>query len=306
MTNVIKVEGLTKLYGNFPAVNDISFSVNEGEVFGILGPNGAGKTTTMEILEGLRSLSSGKVSVLGMDITRERHKIKHDIGIQLQASAYFEYLNLTEILKLFGSFYSHSVPPEQLLDRVGLLDRAKDTLGKLSGGQRQRFTIAATLVNSPRVVFLDEPTTGLDPQSRHNVWEIIREIHNEGRSVILTTHYMEEAEMLCHRVAIMDVGSIVALDKPKDLVFRLDLPYEVKVMADGHLDEDDLRTLGGVDDIRVDANCAWYLGTSDAELTMESVLSFSVSKGIRLTHLEVLQANLEDVFLAITGRHLRE
>ena len=306
MTDVIKVEGLTKLYGNFPVVNNISFSVNEGEVFGILGPNGAGKTTTMEILEGLRSPSSGKVSVLGMDVTSERHKIKHDIGIQLQASAYFEYLNLTEILKLFGSFYRHYVPPEQLLDRVGLLDRAKDTLGKLSGGQRQRFTIAATLVNSPKVVFLDEPTTGLDPQARHNLWEIIREIHNEGRTVILTTHYMEEAEMLCHRVAIMDIGRIVALDKPKNLVSRLDLPYEVKVMADSHLYADDLRSLDGVDDIRVDSNCAWYLGTADAALTMESVLSFSVSKGIRLTHLEVLQANLEDVFLAITGRYLRE
>ena len=306
MTDVIKVEGLTKLYGNFPVVNNISFSVNEGEVFGILGPNGAGKTTTLEILEGLRSPSSGKVSVLGMDVTSERHKIKHDIGIQLQASAYFEYLNLTEILKLFGSFYSHYVSPEQLLARVGLLDRAKDTLGKLSGGQRQRFTIAATLVNSPKVVFLDEPTTGLDPQARHNLWEIIREIHNEGRTVILTTHYMDEAEMLCHRVAIMDIGRIVALDKPKDLVFRLDQPYEVKVMATSHLYGDDLRSLGGVEDIRVDANCAWYLGTSDVALTMESVLSFSISKGIRLTHLEVLKANLEDVFLAMTGRHLRE
>ena len=209
-------------------------------------------------------------------------------------------------MKLFGRFYNHCVSPEELLAKVDLLGRAKDTLGKLSGGQKQRFTIAATLVNSPQVVFLDEPTTGLDPQARHSLWQIIQEIHNEGRTVILTTHYMEESEMLCQRVAIMDIGKIVALDRPKDLVLCLDMPYEVKVMAYGHLYADGLRNLGGVENIRVDTNAAWYLGSSDAALTMESVLAFSVSKGIRLTHLEVLQANLEDVFLAMTGRHLRE
>ena len=204
MSEAIQVEALVKRYGTLTAVDDVSFSVHEGEVFGILGPNGAGKTTTLEIIEGLQQPTAGRTLVMGMDSQREAAQVKERIGVQLQASAYFEYLTLTEILDLFGRFYPRRLPPGELLEKVDLTDKANTTVSKLSGGQKQRFTIAATLVNDPEVVFLDEPTTGLDPQARRNLWDFIQEIRGEGRTVVLTTHYMEEAQLLCQRVAIMD------------------------------------------------------------------------------------------------------
>ncbi|MCH8309383.1 MAG: ABC transporter ATP-binding protein, partial [Chloroflexi bacterium] len=225
---VISVESLSKKFGDLVAVDDISFSVRRGEVFGILGPNGAGKTTTLECIEGLQKPSSGKISVLGTEVARDPNTVKERIGVQLQASAYFDYLTLTEILELFGRFYSRSVPAAELLSTVGLEDKASATVGKLSGGQQQRFTIAATLVNDPEIVFLDEPTAGLDPQARRNLWDFVQSISSQGRTIVLTTHYMEEAEFLCDRVAIMDQGRIVTLDTPTNLVRSLPVPYEVK------------------------------------------------------------------------------
>ena len=221
MTEAIRVENLVKKFGSLVAVDDISFSVEQGEIFGILGPNGAGKTTTLEIIEGLQQPSDGRTSVLGMDSQRESLAVKERIGVQLQASAYFEYLTLTEILDLFGRFYSKRLSSPELLERVGLLDKAKSTISKLSGGQRQRFAIAATLINDPEVVFLDEPTAGLDPQARRNLWEFIQAIHRDGCTVVLTTHYMEEAQFLCRRVAIMDQAKIVAMDTPDNLIRSL-------------------------------------------------------------------------------------
>ncbi|MBF8268131.1 MAG: transporter ATP-binding protein [Dehalococcoidia bacterium] len=226
MSEVIQVEGLVKRYGDLVAVDGVSFSVHAGEVFGILGPNGAGKTTTLEIIEGLQPPTAGRTLVLDMDIQHQAERIKERIGVQIQASAYFEYLTLTEILDLFGRFYPRRLAPKELLEKVGLTDKAKTTVGKLSGGQKQRFTIAAALVNDPELVFLDEPTTGLDPQARRSLWDFIREIQGEGRTVVLTTHYMEEAQMLCQRVAIMDLGKIVAMDTPTNLVRQLPVPYE--------------------------------------------------------------------------------
>ena len=306
MSEAIQVEGLVKRYGALTAVDGISFSVHQGEVFGILGPNGAGKTTTLEVIEGLQQPTAGRTLVLGMDSQSDAGSVKERIGVQLQASAYFEYLTLTEILDLFGRFYNRRLPPGDLLEKVGLVDKAHTTVGKLSGGQKQRFTIAATLVNDPEVVFLDEPTTGLDPQARRNLWDFIQQIHREGRTVVLTTHYMEEAQLLCQRVAIMDKAEIVALDTPTKLVRALPVPYEVKVTADGALPQNDLDSLDAVQGVRFDADGVCYLRSSDAVRTLESLMRWASEYGVHLTYLEVVPANLEDVFLALTGRQLRD
>ena len=225
--SVIKVEHLTKRFGDLVAVNDISFEVEQGEIFGMLGPNGAGKTTTLEIIEGLQEPTSGHTSVLGFDSHAESGKVKQKIGIQLQASAYFDFLTLAEILDLYASFYRAAVDVDQMLSIVGLLDKKNSLVKQLSGGQKQRFSIVASLVNDPQVVFLDEPTTGLDPQARRHLWDFIREIHAKGKTIILTTHYMEEAQLLCSRVAIIDMGKIVALDTPTNLIHNLKSSYRI-------------------------------------------------------------------------------
>lgn len=218
---VLKVKSLKKAYGDFQAVKGVSFEVKKGEVFGILGPNGAGKTTTLEMIEGLRPIDSGKVTVDGLDVATDPYKVKERIGVQLQSSSFFDNLNLIELLKLFGDLYHESVHPMHLLREVNLEEKAKSKAKDLSGGQRQRFSIATTLVNQPVVVFLDEPTTGLDPQARRNLWELVQQIKSKGTTVVITTHYMEEAEVLCDRIAIMDDGKIVAMDTPASLIKQL-------------------------------------------------------------------------------------
>ena len=250
-SKIIQVKDLRKSYGDLIAVDGISFSVSSGEVFGILGPNGAGKTTTVEILEGMRTADSGTALVNGIEVRKDPRAVKRVIGIQLQSSAYFERLNLTEILDVMASLYHRAIDASALLNKVQLADRAKAQFKDLSGGQKQRFSIAATLVNDPVLLFLDEPTTGLDPQARRHMWELVKQFQSEGRTVLLTTHYMEEAEELCNRVAIMDHGKIVAMDRPEALV--------------------------------------------------ESLLN----KGFHKERTEKL-ANLEDVFLDLTGRALRD
>ena len=303
---VIGVEGLSKNYGDLRAVDDVSFSVGHGEIFGILGPNGAGKTTTLECIEGLTEPSSGNTIVLGMDTRLQSEAIRERIGVQLQASAYFDHLTLTEILDLFGKFYRRRVSPAKLLARVDLQDKANTTVAKLSGGQKQRFAIAATLVNDPEVVFLDEPTTGLDPQARRDLWDFVQAMNEDGRTIVLTTHYMEEAEFLCNRVAIMDEGKIVALDTPAKLVGFLPVSYEVKIVTgEGHrLDE--LRALAGVKDAVRHEDGTVRLRSSEALATVPAVMEWAGRTGSPLTHLEVIPANLEDVFLSLTGRNLRE
>lgn len=218
---LVSVKNLTKSYGDFLAVKGISFDVYEGEIFGLLGPNGAGKTTTLEIMETLRTKSSGEITVCGFSIETEPNQIKQSIGVQLQEAGYYPNLTLIETIDMFAGLYNVTVQPLEILQSVGLREKAKSRVNKLSGGQKQRFSISTTLVNKPKLVFLDEPTVGLDPQARRNLWELIRQIRSEGTTVIITTHYLDEAEILCDRVGIMDEGKIIALDSPENLITTL-------------------------------------------------------------------------------------
>lgn len=215
---IISVKDLVKNYGNFQAVKGISFEVKEGEIFGLLGPNGAGKSTTLEIIETLRPKTSGEVSVDGLCLDKQPNEIKKIIGVQLQTSGYYPGLNLLQLIELFGGLYNQDVDPMELLDMVNLRDKARAKVKELSGGQKQRFSVATTLINKPRIIFLDEPTTGLDPQARRSLWELVKQIRDKGTTVIITTHYMDEAEYLCDRVAIIDAGRIIAMDEPDKLI----------------------------------------------------------------------------------------
>ncbi|MBX2932479.1 MAG: ABC transporter ATP-binding protein [Chitinophagaceae bacterium] len=234
MNNVIiSVKDLHKKYGDFHAVKGISFDVFEGEIFGLLGPNGAGKSTTLEIIETLRPKTSGTITVDGFDLDTQPASIKKCIGVQLQTSGFYPGLNLTELIQLFAGLYNEQIDAKKLLQQVNLEDKAKVEFKKLSGGQKQRFSIATTLINKPKVIFLDEPTTGLDPQARRNLWQLIKDIQQTGTTIIITTHYMDEAEILCNRVAIVDNGQIIAIDTPDKLIDNLvdtgfEKPKEVK------------------------------------------------------------------------------
>ncbi len=230
---IISIKDLHKKYNDFHAVKGISFDVMEGEIFGLLGPNGAGKSTTLEIIETLRQKTSGQIIVNGMNLDDEPNEIKKIIGVQLQTSGYYPSLNLLELISMFAGLYNEDVDPMALLDTVNLRDKANAKYKEMSGGQKQRFSIATTLINKPKIIFLDEPTTGLDPQARRNLWELIKSIRNRGTTVIITTHYMDEAEVLCDRVAIMDNGNIIALNSPDVLIDELvatgfERPKEVK------------------------------------------------------------------------------
>ncbi|RAJ06897.1 ABC-2 type transport system ATP-binding protein [Chitinophaga skermanii] len=249
--NIIEVKNLVKNYGDFQAVKGISFDVREGEIFGLLGPNGAGKSTTLEIIETLRDKTSGEVIVDGLNLDTQPEAIKKIIGVQLQTSGYYPNLNLVELIELFGGLYNQPVNPKELLAAFNLEDKAKAKYKALSGGQKQRFSIATTLINKPKIIFLDEPTTGLDPQARRNLWDLILDVRSKGTTVVITTHYMDEAEFLCDRCAIVDSGKIIALDSPNNLIDQL-----------------------------VDSG-------------------FQREKQVKL-------ANLEDVFITLTGKALRE
>ncbi len=251
MNNIIEVKNLIKRYGNFIAVNDISFSVKPGEIFGILGPNGAGKTTTLEIIETLKPLTSGEVLVDDINVKDHPWEVKRRIGVQLQTASFYPELNLVELLDMFAAMYDVKIDPMEMLKKVDLVDKAKNYVKQLSGGQKQRFSIASTLINQPKVIFLDEPTTGLDPQARIHLWDMVRSIKKDGVTIVLTTHYMDEAEQLCDRLAIMDGGKIVNTGTPKEFIKNL------------------------------------------------------LAKGFK-KEIKPEPANLEDVFLDLTGRHLRE
>jgi len=218
---IITVNNLVKNYGDFNAVKDISFEVYEGEIFGLLGPNGAGKTTTLEIIETLRDKTSGEIIVDGFNVDKDPDAIKKRIGVQLQAAGYYPNLNLTELIQLFSGLYGIEKSPMEMLEKVALTDKAKAKYKELSGGQKQRFSIATTLINDPRIIFLDEPTTGLDPQARRNLWDLIKEIRDSGTTVVITTHYMDEAEILCDRVAFVDGGRIIDINTPDNFIDQL-------------------------------------------------------------------------------------
>lgn len=237
---VIQVRGLRKSYKDIVAVDGVSFEVHRGEIFGMLGPNGAGKTTTVEILEGLRDLDSGEAHINGLDVTKNSTRVKSIIGVQLQQNAFFDNLNLKETVELFATLYGSDMPAEEALEKVDLAERAKDQYKHLSGGQKQRLSIAVALVNNPVAMFLDEPTTGLDPQARRRMWELIDGLRSDGMAIMLTTHYMEEAELLCDRIAVIDHGKIVALDTPQNLIEQLKTRGAEAVRRDGTITLEDV------------------------------------------------------------------
>jgi len=315
MEPAVQVENLVKRFGSFTAVDGVTFAVERGEVFGILGPNGAGKTTTLEIIESLQKPTLGRVSVLGLDVQSDAAKVKARIGVQLQASAYYDYLNLTEVLSLLGSFYPSRIEPATLLEQVGLADLSTSRIRELSGGQQQRFAVAASLVNHPELVILDEPTTGLDPQARRNLWGLIREVNQRGVTVVLTTHYMDEAEILCSRLAIMDHGQILALDTPRNLINRLEASYTVKLTMDQPMTLAQIEALNGAVDVvqsgeqdedgPVTEN-TYLLRLANSASALRAMLDEIAKAGLGLENLQITPVTLEDVFLELTGNELRE
>ena len=308
---VIRVAGLRKSYGKVVAVDGLDLNVNRGEVFAILGPNGAGKTTTLEMIEGLRKPDEGEIEVAGYDAVREGEDLKRIVGVQLQSTALFDYLSVEETLRLFADLYGADGSPariRELLEIGSLTEKAKSRVDQLSDGQQHRLSLVLALINDPQVVFLDEPTTGLDPQSRRNVWELVRKIRKAEKTVVLTTHYMEEAEELCDRVAIMDHGRILVCDTPLALVRSLKMDATVLGSVEGdsgeHLDAK-LDLLPGVTSEESEGNDL-RLRTEDVQATVTALMSLAAERGLHLKNLSVQNVNLEDVFISYTGRGLRE
>jgi ABC-2 type transport system ATP-binding protein len=302
---VIRVRGLTKRYGDVQAVAGIDFDVAKGEIFGLLGPNGAGKTTTVEILEGLREPDGGEVSVLGVDVARDADAIKPRIGVSLQTAALYPKLTVTELIDLFRSFYPTSRPTKEVMDALELGERHNARSQDLSGGQRQRLAVALSLVNDPELVFLDEPTTGLDPAARRSLWDIVEGLKADGRSVLLTTHYMEEAEILCDRLAIMDHGRILEMGTVEELVSKHFQERTVRFDRLDGLAREELERLPEVTSVKEDTNEV-LIYTKDPGRTIGALLDLADSRGLEPQNLGIRRATLEDVFLDLTGRALRD
>jgi ABC-2 type transport system ATP-binding protein len=302
---VIQVENLVKRYADVEAVRGVSFTVQEGEVFGLLGPNGAGKTTTVEILEGLRTLDSGKVSVCGLDPQHNAIELKSEIGAALQSTSLPDKLKTFEALQLFAGFYSRRRDPEELLKRFGLEEKRNTFYSKLSGGQKQRLALAMALVNNPRVLFFDEPTAGLDPQVRREIYDIIDELRREKKTIVMTTHYIEEAERLCDRVAIVDHGKVIALGTPRELKARSGDKTRIEVRLAKAESESDLVQLDGVTDCR-SLNGTYILHCQRPPQAIVSLVKHLEASGNELVGLEIATPSLEDVFIELTGRRLRD
>ena len=303
MHEVIWVEGLHKTYGAVKAVDGVDLIVEEGEIFGMVGPNGAGKTTTIECIEGLRKPDAGSIRVLGLDPQTQSTILYEQIGMQLQGSSLYPHIKVGEAVELFSSFYSHPAPKDELLERLGLSEKESVYFSKLSGGQKQRLFICLALINKPQLVFFDELTTGLDPQARRATWDLVRGVQEQGHTVFLTTHFMDEAEKLCDRVAVMDHGKIVALGKPSDLIeqyaheTRIRLPQALKEEVDW------LRGIRGV--IAVEVGEDFTLINFNNENIVE-LLQLLDQHGISLKGLHIQQSSLEDVFLSLTGNEMRD
>ena len=309
----VVIENLVKYYpdpegGALAAVDGLDLTVHRGEVFAILGPNGAGKTTTLEIVEGLTPADGGSVRVLGMDPLSQPKQVLKRIGVQLQSSTYFEFLRLGELLELFGSLYPASLDADELLARVGLADKKGALVGELSGGQAQRFAIVAALVNDPEIVFLDEPTTGLDPQARRNLWDVIRGLSTEGRTVILTTHYMDEAEALADRIAVIDHGRIAAIDTPTRLKESHGSSTTVRFRTDDDIEASDLEALLPIGRLSSPRNAwnAYTLTVDAADMAVPALFAWARNAGVELQDVSIHRATLEDVFLNLTGNRLRD
>jgi ABC-2 type transport system ATP-binding protein len=302
---VIQVEQLRKRYGAITAVDGISFTVEKGVVFGMLGPNGAGKTTTVEIIEGLRDADSGAVEVLGFDVRQHKTAVKERIGVQPQKAALFPRLTVRETLGLFRSFYQQSASEDSLLDQLGLREKQEAQVRTLSGGQLQRLSVAIALVNNPDIVFLDEPTTGLDPQARRGLWDIVELMKQQGKTVFLTTHYMEEAERLCDRVAVVDHGRIIALGSPQALIREHFSERAIAFPAPEAIRAEELASLPSVTRV-LRENGEMILYSSAPQATLAAVLEQSARRQFDLSDVHIRRATLEDVFLKLTGRHIRE
>jgi len=300
MTAIIEVRNLRKAYGDTVAVDDVSFTVQEGEIFGILGPNGAGKTTTVECVEGLRTADRGEISVLGLDPWRDRAELTQQLGVQLQDSQMPDRLKVAEALDLYSSFYRAPADWRALLEVLGLADKAGTTFKKLSGGQKQRLSIALALVSNPRVAVLDELTTGLDPQARRDTWELIERVRDRGVTIVLVSHFMEEAERLCDRVALIDSGRVVVVDTPAALAERVETEQRIQFRPSVPLDDALLASLPEVTHVLHRGEVVVVTGNSNA---LNAVVSVLARNQIVAEQLRVEQASLEDAFLALTGKH---
>ena len=301
---IVDVRGLVKNYSHKMVVKNVSFSIRRAEIFGVLGPNGAGKTTTLEMIEGIRKPDSGTVLVAGLDVCRQKSTVQRIIGVQLQATTLFPELTLLETLQFFASLYPRSLDPRKLLSDVALEEKAKSHPQDLSGGQRQRLALALALINDPSVLFLDEPTAALDPQSRRMLWDIVLRLREQGKTIILTTHNMDEAQILCDRVAVMDDGQIIALDTSASLISQLGAQATIDCRLSGQATKSDVLELPGVTSVR-HANERYIIYTGSMQPTLVALLSYASSKGVTLTDLQVRTPSLEDVFLELTGRELR-
>jgi ABC-2 type transport system ATP-binding protein len=303
--NVIRVDNLRKYYNGVKAVDGVSFEVREGEIFGFLGPNGAGKTTTIECIEGYRTPDSGRVTALGLDPRKDGYELKERIGIMLQETSLYPDLRVGELLRLFASYYRHPVDPDALLEMIGLEEKKRAFVRELSGGQRQRVVFILTLINDPELLFLDEPTAGLDPQSRRAIWEWIRLAREKGKTVFLTTHYIEEAEALCERVAIIDHGKVIALDTPKQLVATLSVEQRIAFVIEGMLSAARLEKIPGVSRALDEGQGAFTVYALDAQPVLKALITLAETEGLTLRGLTVEGATLEDVFIQLTGRRIR-
>src|SRR5499433_2363727 len=302
---ILQVENLVKRYGEVEAVRGVSFSVEEGEVFGLLGPNGAGKTSTIEILEGLRNADSGKASVCGFDPQRQADDLKHEIGATLQATSLPDKLRALDALRLFASFYKRGRNAEELLKRFGLEEKRNTFYNQLSGGQKQRLALAMALINVPKVLFLDEPTAGLDPQVRREIYDIIEELKREKKTIVMTTHYIEEAERLCDRVAIVDHGKVIAMGSPRELKERSGDKSRIEVRLAKQESELALRGLDGVSDCR-NFNGGYVLHCQRPPQAIVALVKHLETQNNELVALEIFTPSLEDVFIELTGRRLRD
>mgnify|MGYP001230972659 FL=1 len=300
---IIQVNNLQKTYGQVRAVNGLSFHVHAGEIFGLLGPNGAGKTTTIEMMEGLRHPDEGEVYIDGLSVTRERKKIRSLVGVQLQSTSLFGKLRVDEILRLYASFYKRSVSVETILNQMNLDEKRKDLVDDLSGGQKQRLAIGLALIHDPKIIFLDEPTTGLDPQARRSLWEIILALKRQGKTILLSTHYMEEAQTLCDRLAIMDKGEIKAMDTPDQLIADLEMESAIRFHWPG--EDGPFSELKAVTKVTREKEHV-ILYTHHLQDCLTSLVRWADQVDQPLYDLHTRRATLEDVFLHLTGRSLRE
>jgi ABC-2 type transport system ATP-binding protein len=302
---VISCDDLRKTYGAIRAVDGVTFEVRQGEIFGLLGPNGAGKTTTVEMLEGLRTPDGGSLQVLGIDVAAHPDALKERIGVALQTAELYPKLTVVEVIDLFRSFYRRSLPTEQLIDFLDLGERRNGRTKELSGGQRQRLAVALALVNDPEVVFLDEPTTGLDPAARRSLWDLVEQLKVQGKTILLTTHYMEEAEVLCDRLAIMDHGHIIEMGTVGEVVSRRFKERAVQFDRIEGIDDQRLAGMKAVSSVKHDDGVV-LLYTSDVPATISDLLAATEAVGVEASNLTVRRATLEDVFLDLTGRALRD